>query len=185
MLTDVQQKYLSTIARTLQIIVGALAMGVWMFAGVVLLLDIDLQDEGQPVEPFLAYLAAGAAIVAIVAWGIAPGMIASRMREAIVAGKGDQLTLKPYATDDLGDAGPLGGVYQVRAIIGAAILEGAAFFNLMAYMLEGQLINLAAAGVLVLIMLCAIPTYGRVESWVQNELTTIEQLRQMQTYDGR
>jgi hypothetical protein len=55
----------------------------------------------------------------------------------------------------------------------------------MAYMLEGQLINLAAAGVLVLIMLCAIPTYGRVESWVQNELTTIEQLRQMQTYDGR
>jgi hypothetical protein len=185
MLTDAQQTYLRIVVRTQQIIVGALAMGVWLFAGAVFFIGADLQDKGQPAAPILTYLAAGAAVVAVVAWGVVPGMVAGRMRDAIVAGTGDQLTLKPFAAGELGDVGPLAGVYQGRVIVGAAILEGAAFFNLVTYMLEGQVINLAVAGVLVVVMLCAMPTYGRLENWIQSELTSIEQLRQMKLYDGR
>jgi hypothetical protein len=184
MFTDAQQAYLKTAARTQQIIVGALAAGVWTFLAVALVLFLD-EPVNQGDEPFLSYLGIGCAVLALVAWGTVPGMIGGRMRELIVAGKADHLTLKPFDSPDLGDVGPLGGIYQLRIIVGAAILEGAAFFNLVAYMIEQQMFSLAVAGILAVVIMASMPTYGRLESWVQSELTTIEQLRQMHSYDGR
>jgi hypothetical protein len=185
MLTEDQQTYLKSVARTLQIIVGALSAGVWMFMAVALVLDLG-EPENQADEPFVSYLGVGLAALAFVAWAVVPGMIVARMREAIVAGKSEQLTLNTSpAAADLGDVGPLAGVSQSRIIVGSAILEGAAFFNLMAYMLEQQLVNAAVAGLLAVVIMASIPTYGRLEGWMQNELASIEQLRQMRTYDGR
>jgi hypothetical protein len=185
MLTDAQQSFLKKMVRVLQIIFAALVMGVCMFLGVVLLLEIDLPGEVLPDQPFLTYFAAGTAALAIVAWGVVPGMIAGRVRDMIACGKVPTSAFCQERAAELGDVGALGAAYQARAITGAAILEGAAFFNLVAYMIEAQPINVAAAVVLVVVMLAAIPTYGRAEAWVDHELTTIEQLRQMQTYDGR
>lgn len=184
MLTESQQAFLKTTVRTQQIIVGALAAGVWMFLAVALVLFLgEPKNEGD--EPFLSYLGIGFAVLALVAWGIVPEMIGRRMRELIVAGKADRLTPKPIGSSDLGDVGPLGGIYQLRVILGAAILEGAAFLNLVAYMIEQQMFNVAVAGALAAVIMASIPTYVRLENWVQSELTTIDQLRQMQTYDGR
>lgn len=185
MLADAQQSFLKKTVRTLQIIVAALVMGVCMFLSVVLLFEIDLQGEEVPAQPFLAYFAVGTAGLAIVAWGLVPGMVAGRVRDMIISNELGTSTFCQDRAAELGDVGAVASAYQVRVIVGAAILEAAAFFNLVAYMINGETINVAAAVVLAVVMLGAIPTYGRAEAWVEQELTTIEQLRQMQTYDGR
>jgi hypothetical protein len=56
-------------------------------------------------------------------------------------------------------------------------LEGAAFFNLIVYMSEGQYLCLGLAAVLLLVILSKIPTRSRLEDWVSHELETIEQTR--------
>jgi hypothetical protein len=80
---------------------------------------------------------------------------------------------------ELGDVLPLSGVYQTRLIIGCAMIEGAAFFCLIAYLLERRPLSLIVAGVLLLLLISQIPTVSKVESWVESELSTINQLRHM------
>ena len=175
MLTDAQRQHLGTVVRTMQIIVGALAWGVLMFMGAVLFISLDPAGGGQPGVPLLTYLAVGTAAVAIAAAMIVPGMIADRQARSIAARP------IPPAADELGDVLPLSAVYQTRLIMRAAILEGAAFFNLVAYMLERRPLCLGAAVVLLLLISAQFPTRSRVEEWFDSELTTVAQMRQMRS----
>lgn len=181
MLTEPQQQYVSATTRTLQVLVAALAGGVFMFASVATLIG-----PGQPKEgPFVTYMAMGFAAVAFVVWAVLPGVLSRRGRQDIVAGRPILANAKLPGAEAAGDAGALVNLYMLRTIIAVAILEGAAFFNLVAYLLEANLLGLVDAGILFLMILMHIPTQNRIADWIQNELTTIEQLRQMQTYDGR
>ena len=63
-------------------------------------------------------------------------------------------------------ASALAGVFQVRTIISVAILEGAAFANLMFYMvLEHSPWSLAMAGLLVAAIATKFPTAGGIADW--------------------
>jgi hypothetical protein len=75
--------------------------------------------------------------------------------------------------------------YQSALIIRSALLEGAAFFCLVAYMLEHNALSLAGAGMMLLFMLFGFPTRSKVEEAIETERTTIEQLRQMGPTDVR
>lgn len=186
MLTERQRAHLKLAVRTMQVIVGALAAGVLTFVGVVLAVVRGGVIGGQlQQEPLITHVAAGFAVVAAVLWGIVPGLITSRMRQAIAGGNKSPLTTKLSNAAEVRDVAPLTVAYQSRLIVGAALLEGAAFFNLIVYMLEQQPLSLVAAGVLLLIMLTQIPTVSRLEAWVESELSTIEQLRQMGSFDAR
>jgi hypothetical protein len=55
-------------------------------------------------------------------------------------------------------------------IVGMAMLEGAAFFCLIAYIVEGNVLPLTAAGGLLFLMLFSFPTHDRVEEWVNGQL---------------
>jgi hypothetical protein len=65
------------------------------------------------------------------------------------------------------DAPELLPAFMTGQIVRLAMLEGAAFLNLIAYMLEGKALSLAAAAVLVLLMIAAYPTEGRVRGWLE------------------
>jgi hypothetical protein len=69
--------------------------------------------------------------------------------------------------------------YQTTLIISCAILEGAGFFNGVAFMLERQQMNLIAGAALAVLILIQLPTAGRLVSWVEDELNTIDRLRSM------
>jgi hypothetical protein len=181
MFTDAQQQYVDAITRTLQVIVTLLASGVFAFAAAVTFLGA----QQPPAEPFLTYVAAGCAILAIVMWGVVPGILVSRGRQAIVAGQPLQLKTKPPGAEQAGDVGSLANVYLLRTIVAVAILRGGAFFNLVAYLLEGRVLSLIVAGILWVMILMHVPGSNKLADWTQSELATIEQLRQMQTYDGR
>ena len=62
-------------------------------------------------------------------------------------------------------------------IIAAAILEGAAFFLLIAYLLEGQAICLAAACLFVTLIAAKFPTRTGVESWTEKQSYLLQQAR--------
>lgn len=185
MITDAERAYLKTVARVSQIVVAAMAVGVAMFGTVTVALNLVGQGGGQPAEPIFMYLAAALAFVALVASLVVPAMMASSARQKIIAGKPP--VAGPAFPRPLEDStvGPLAAVYQTRLIIAAGILEGAAFFNLIAYMLEGQALSLVAAGVMLLAILSLFPTWSRLYDWIENQLTVIAQLREMQPHDAR
>lgn len=58
------------------------------------------------------------------------------------------------------------GVFMTRHLIRLALLEGAAFFNIVATFIEHNWWSLGIAGVLVGWMLTNFPTRNRVERWI-------------------
>jgi hypothetical protein len=112
-------------------------------------------------------LAVGSAAIAIVAYVLAPSILTGALRQAFIA--------DPQAAE----VRPIAQIYQTLLIIRCAILEGAAFFCLVSYMLERQPITLAATSVLVLVLLAQFPTLSRESAWIENEMVVAEQFRHL------
>ncbi|QDU58415.1 hypothetical protein [Aeoliella mucimassa] len=181
---SIDRDSLANQVRAMQIIVLALAMGIFTFGVVVIGLGLTDQqpevainpptleepleqpagengeavdgelaapgnelpaDEQEQWGPFIAYLAIGFAMIATVLGFIVPQVIAARSPATI-------------------------GTYQSTLIVGCALFEGAAFFNLIAYMLEGQLYSLVIAALLMLCILSRFPTVAKVEEWLEARL---------------
>jgi hypothetical protein len=166
MLTDTQRDQIRPIVRTMQIIVGALVLGVTNFLAVVIVVPLDRQNGPQN-QFLLTYLAVGSAAIAIVAYVLAPSILTGALRQAFIA--------DPQAAE----VRPIAQIYQTLLIIRCAILEGAAFFCLVSYMLERQPITLAATSVLVLVLLAQFPTLSRESAWIENEMVVAEQFRHL------
>ena len=178
MLTDQQKDYLKQVTRTCQIIVGALALGVIVFAGVVLAQEV--QPPEQDKTEVLTIVGVIFALVAIVLAVLVPKMVVFSMRRLVLEGKPILLPKQSRPIplpEELGEAGPLAIVYQTQLIVGAAILEGAAFMNLVAYMLGQQTMNLGLAALLLIALFFKFPTLDRVEQWVEGQLKVIEEMR--------
>lgn len=131
---------------TCRIIAGALVFGVVTFAAVAIVLRLD--DPPAAAMTISLMAAAFAAAVTVV-------------RQIVLSlfsgGTG--------ASEGGGTSGAL-ALYQTRMVLGLALLEGAAFFNLVAYLLEGHWWSLAVTAGLVALMLSAFPTRGRLTQWV-------------------
>lgn len=133
--------------RVAQIITGALVMGVVLFAGIAVLVVGALDDPADGV--IVSGMGAAFAVVAFAMHLVVPSMIARQARTYD--------TMRLY------------GVYQQKTIIGLALLEGAAFFNIIALIIEHNWWSLAIAGGLVFWMLAMFPTRTRVDQWVETQ----------------
>lgn len=142
--------------RTMQIIAGALIAGVVVF-GVVVVLALGALNQ-PPAEGIVKYMALGFIALELVPFALVPTFVTAESITQAQAGnrlpEGDGL---PY------------GLYQARMIIRFALLEGAAFFNLVAVIIEHHWWNLAAAGALAFLMLLMFPTRTRVEQWIETQ----------------
>jgi hypothetical protein len=129
----------------------------------------------------LSYVGILGAASAIAMWLIIPRQIVARSRQELSEGKTPTIAdyRGPALTEGARQIQPLVAMHQTRLIVGCALLEGAAFLNVVAYMLEGQLMNLVAAGLLVLMIVTQIPTAGRLISWVEDDLSAIDRMRSM------
>jgi hypothetical protein len=103
------------------------------------------------------------------------------MKKAIIDGRSSDWGIVKSMPNagELGVVVPLAVIYQTRTIIAAALLEGAAFFATVAYLIEHKPITLYVAIALAFLILAHIPTLSRFESWLDSESTSIEQMRQM------
>ena len=111
--------------RTVQIIALALIMGVVTFLGGVLVATASRIDDSPEM---ITKIAAGFAFLMLVNYFVIPPIIIkAQLKQAIAAGmnqKQDDEKIQKCC-----------GIYQTQLIVGFALLEGAAFFNLVAMML--------------------------------------------------
>ena len=181
MLSDPQREFCRTSVRTMQVIIGAMILAVLSFLGYVVFM---MPQQGQlPIgaQPIISYAAAAMAVAVTIAWLIVPGNVTSRMRHSLIEDRSLSTSSgNNFSTpEQLGETVPLVGAYQTRLIIGAALLEGAAFFAVTAFMLEHQSFVLYVAGVLLLLLFSQFPTASRLESWVKSESANIQQMRHL------
>tara|TARA_B100000029_G_scaffold58856_1_gene52991 strand:+ start:989 stop:1459 length:471 start_codon:yes stop_codon:yes gene_type:complete len=129
--------------RTMQIIAAALVLGPVLFAAVVL---VTFQAASDALE-LLGKIGLGFAAVTIGMSVIVPGMI-GKLKETS--------STQQYL-----------GVYQTRLIIKLALLESAAFINIVALQAEQSWWSLGAAGFVMILMIAGFPTASKIEFWMQ------------------
>lgn len=125
--------------RVMQVITGAMVTGVAFFALIVVAIAEPSDEERQPLISLVAVLLA---VFAGIAAFVVPRLTSRR-------------------------ASPTPESYQTQLIVGLALLEGAAFFNLVAYLIEAQLYTLAIAGMLAFVMMLRFPTLRSVRDWIE------------------
>jgi hypothetical protein len=181
MLSDAQREYLGKACLTLQIIVGALAGGVLMFLAIVMFIGSQNPPAARPNNTIITDAAYRMAATCAVLSFVVPNLLVARTRKSMVAGDISQWGLVQNLPniEQLGEVAALAALYQTRAIIGAGFCEGPAFMACVAYLTEHERPVLFVAGVLLLLILRFLPTRSRLESWIENELTTNQQLRQL------
>lgn len=151
--------------RVMQFVVFSLTTGVLIFAGVVLWGPQKVQPQPGSLLTLMA-VCMGAMSMAMAL--VLPRFMSEVQRRKIVAG-----TWQPAQKMDplpASDAEKLVMVYQIKTVLGAALLEGAAFFGLVAYMLERQPAAVGVVGAMLVGLLAFFPTVGRVEGWVDVQL---------------
>jgi uncharacterized membrane protein len=77
-----------------------------------------------------------------------------------------------------GDAGRLMIVYMTTTIMAGAILEGAVFLLLVAYMVEQQVVSLAVAVAILAALAAHVPWQSRVFAWIDGQLRRLDEERQ-------
>jgi hypothetical protein len=151
--------------RVMQIVATALILGVAVFLAIVLYI-VQVQNQGRgtmpPQEvPVISLMAAGFLAVLGVASFLVPAAVVRNSLRGIPNSNGE----------------PNLGVYQAALVVGLSLLEGACFFNCIAYLLEAQPYTLGCIGVGLLLMLARFPTESRVRLWQDNQKERLAQAR--------
>ena len=137
--------------RALQILCGALMMGMMSFAAVAIFL-VNVGGMGQDGELLIPLIMGGIGFTSIPPTQFVGMQIKSQKPEAGSTEEG-------YI-----------GQYRGGSLIGWAGLEGAAFANLVAYILAGQWWSLVIPGVCLCWMALTFPTEAKLKDWLRHRL---------------
>lgn len=158
------------VLRVMQIIGGALIFGVLSFGGVACFLVFSqMRGAAQPGGPdgganILVYMSAGMAFLNVVLSVVVPNAIANSGVQAVAKKAQDGTSTGPKEL-----FGRLLGVAQTRMIIAMALIEGAAFFGLIAFIQTKSLIPLAIVGGLLFVMAIHFPTKMKLARWLEDQ----------------
>jgi hypothetical protein len=172
------------------VIVGALVFGCLSFMAIALVMRPDPQPAGGAAgggnqQPLVTWIALGVACVALPLRVIVPGKVVSIGRRAILRDFAATLAKsspKPLEDPDHGGklADRLAALLMTRTIMACAILEGASFFLLAAYLLEGRLLALGVAITLILVLGGCFPTRSVVLHWIEVQARLIDEEWQLE-----
>ncbi|MHB8862503.1 MAG: hypothetical protein ACYC6N_08870 [Pirellulaceae bacterium] len=156
------------VVRTLQFIILTLAAGVLAFALIVFLLP---QGGVKPwnAKAIVSQLMAGISVVMILSRVFVPPLIAQSGRQKIASGTWPAPGNGGGPDSPTTEEGKLLAIFQMQAILGSALLEGAAFCNLVAFLLEGQSYSLLLVLLLLSGILAGIPTVHSLEGWLEQQ----------------
>lgn len=167
----------TAVLRTSQLIVGALAAGVAFFGAITFVLGEGLQplDVGK----LISLIMAGISVTVVPVRFLLPAVVAQTSIRQIAQGtwvpKGRLAGAASLESDDE----KLAAVFLQKTIIAGAVLEGAAFANLVAFMLEGQIYSLGLGLLLLLGILMGFPTRGGMEHWIERGLQRLRETRDL------
>ena len=150
--------------RGLQIITLALASGAMFFMFVALVAQQGALGREADIT---SWIGLGFAAVIFVVHLVAPNIVADQILNQI-----NREELK--GADALRQVQMVLPAYRAGHIIGCALLEGAAFMNLVFYMTEQYVGNIAVAAFFVVIIVLKLPTASRVTEWARQRIQEIE-----------
>jgi len=170
---------LDQMVKVMRIIILALTMGVVAFGGVTFLIQNQPSGGGQIL---IAWVAAGVAVMNLLMRQVMGTVLSASARKQIAAGtwqspQKNSVRMPENATA----ADRLLMSFQTRLIVRAALLEGAAFFNLIAFMIERQTWSFGIAGALAAINLSTFPSRDSVLYWIRQQLELMELERNQRT----
>ena len=165
---------------TMQIIAGALIMGVVTFTAVAVVMVINNGGQGTNPQPSgvpLVSIIAGLMLLinAPLSLFLPGGMALAAMRN-IVAGRWHP----PHGSDpsiDWTNERKLIGVRQTSMIIALALIEGAAFCAAIGYLLEGSPIALGVVVVALGLLVWHFPTEGGVREWLDRHARELDRAK--------
>jgi|GEM_PF-1418051 len=147
--------------KGLQIVTLGLMVGPVLFMGVALSAN---KGELGSTPDVLSYVGIGVTVVDLALYLILPDLVARQQRNAI------ELTESNKAIE-LDSYKQLFPVFRIRHIVACALLEGAVFLNVIAYLLSKFAGNLAAAVFLLVVIALKWPTGEKVAVWLNNALS--------------
>ena len=146
--------------RMIQIISFALIVGPVLF-GCFVLLGTDADFKGEP--SVITWMAVGLSGLMMVNHFVIPRIITTATLKQLAGnGLNEQTETEKIQS--------IMGVFQSAHIVGFALLEGAAFFALIAWMLESTQYAVGAAVILIALMVIRFPTASRISFWVEDRL---------------
>lgn len=146
------------IVMVMRIITVAILMGPILFLFIVL----SISENPKPQEPNLAYIAAGVAGVMI----FLSFLIRFRPRRSSLPKDSQHENFDPYADEVFMALAP---TYQMELIVKLALLEGAAFFNIIAYQIERQWWTLAVVVLLLVLIAAKFPTLAGIQQRIERQ----------------
>jgi F0F1-type ATP synthase membrane subunit c/vacuolar-type H+-ATPase subunit K len=168
--------------RVLRIVVVALCVGVLTALGILTWMRSRQPPPPPfPGQPLLSWIGLAFAVLAVVGSQVVPGMLARSGRQRIareLAASGSTATLS-VPGEAVRDP-RWWGLYQTKMIVGCALLEGAAFYQAIAFLLEGEQWTAALAVALLVGIALHFPTRPGVEQWIEAQA---EQARSEATED--
>ncbi len=158
-LSPEQQDELRPFFKILRIICGALIGGL-LVASILISTVIDWQNVTTALD-ILPIFGLGFMVLCSALAFIVPSFIGPSALEPgnVFANKIDNQQIRSLFAQ-----------YQTRTIIKFSLLDGAAFLNLMLFMIEHSLFNLAAVAFTVVIMLVSIPSDNAVIQWIETRM---------------
>jgi len=164
--TNLQGPEFEGAVRGMQVIAAAMMIGVLSFLLVVILtLAGDTLGLNNP--SVMTLVAAGFSTLMIVNYFVVSRFVAKALLKQAVS---NDLINK----DEPSKQQVLVGIYRTHMIVGLALLEGAAFFNLVALMTSKNVLSWCAVWALLGLMLFRSPTRTRVSFWVQDKLRELQ-----------
>lgn len=152
--------------RIMQILILSLMLGMLIFAGIAVLVNSQPRPEQKVLNSPIVFTVLGviAAVINIVLRIFVPGLVSTAVLKNIAKkrGPGNITKLDIYPA------------YLNGLLVGAALLEGAAFFNIVAVLITREYWTLGVAGVLFALMAAAFPTFDRVDYWAEEQLRDLQ-----------
>jgi len=175
------ERDLAPLVQTLRVVVGALVVSIIGATGAMVYLRGRDEKGWNFSEGSVVTLCALAFAIAspLMATVIARQAVTTTRRK-LAAGEvpineaGARLTNKQGQEADVE---ALAMLYSTKTIILASILEGVAFFNGIAFLIEGDLLTVVAAGLSALGVASQFPTITRVVNWVEDQLARLKEDR--------
>jgi hypothetical protein len=165
--------------RNGQVIIAALFAGVAMFGVIVLFLEID---QGREDDEFavLSVMMASFSLLLALARAVVPAVITRSACKKLstnapkLASSHAGITPEQSHQDTL-----LAQSFLTKTILSAAVLEAAAFCNLVAYMLESQWYSLALGALFACGIWLSFPTRASQQAWFETCQRAAEESRDL------
>ncbi len=167
--------------QILQLITGALIVGLLVFAGVAVFLGQEGGPvEEQPAESTLTYVLLLLALADLAVWTVLPARVAQGQVSRIAAGAWrPPAAMVPGARPPGTDAEKLLSVFQAKTILANGLLEALGFFAGVVYMIEGRTLALGVLALVVGLMVVSFPTSERAKHWVEPHLAQLRRQREL------